>query len=51
MTPLPGAIATKPGACCLPFFGIKPTLLDPQTGEELKGDTKGMMLLIRVHNI
>lgn len=41
MTPLPGAIKSKPGACCLPFFGIKPQLLDPQTGAVLQGDAKG----------
>ena len=32
ITPLPGAIATKPGSATLPFFGIRPVVLDPQTG-------------------
>ncbi|WP_108721716.1 acetate--CoA ligase [Neptunicoccus sediminis] len=35
MTPLPGAIETKPGSCTLPFFGVQPVVLDPQTGEEI----------------
>jgi len=29
LTPLPGAIPTKPGAATLPFFGVKPVVLDP----------------------
>jgi acetyl-CoA synthetase len=36
MTPLPGVTPMKPGSCCLPFFGVDPVLLDPQTGQELK---------------
>ena len=35
LTPLPGATATKPGSATLPFFGIQPVILDPQTGEEI----------------
>ena len=35
MTPLPGATATKPGSCTLPFFGITPVMLDPTTGIEI----------------
>ncbi len=35
MTPLPGATATKPGSCTLPFFGVQPIILDPQTGAEI----------------
>ncbi|KAI8989276.1 acetyl-coenzyme A synthetase [Pilobolus umbonatus] len=38
VTPLPGAIATKPGSATFPFFGIKPIILDPTTGAELKGN-------------
>ncbi|MCY4459621.1 MAG: acetate--CoA ligase [Albidovulum sp.] len=37
ITPLPGAIATKPGSATKPFFGIKPAILDPNSGKELKG--------------
>jgi len=35
ITPLPGAHMLKPGAAGLPFFGVQPTLVDPQTGVEL----------------
>ena len=35
MTPLPGAIATKPGSCTVPFFGVEPVILDPQSGVEI----------------
>ena len=38
LTPLPGAIPTKPGSATKPFFGIQPAVLDPNTGEELKGE-------------
>lgn len=31
LTPLPGAIPTKPGSATRPFFGVKPVVLDPQT--------------------
>ncbi|MCA8869990.1 MAG: acetate--CoA ligase [Rhodobacteraceae bacterium] len=34
LTPLPGAITTKPGSATLPFFGVKPVILDAQTGKE-----------------
>ncbi|MDE3028577.1 MAG: acetate--CoA ligase, partial [Paracoccaceae bacterium] len=32
ITPIPGAISTKPGAATKPFFGIKPVVLDAATG-------------------
>ncbi len=35
LTPLPGATATKPGSATLPFFGVKPVLLDAHTGKEV----------------
>lgn len=35
LTPLPGAIPTKPGSATLPFFGIRPAILDPATGAEI----------------
>ncbi|MFN3292942.1 MAG: acetate--CoA ligase [Gemmobacter sp.] len=31
LTPLPGAIATKPGSATKPFFGVKPVVLDANT--------------------
>jgi acetyl-CoA synthetase len=35
ITPIPGAIPTKPGSATLPFFGIVPAIVDPQTGAEI----------------
>jgi acetyl-CoA synthetase len=47
ITPLPGAIATKPGSATLPFFGIEPVLVDDQ-GQKLKGnDVRGNLCLNR----
>ena len=46
ITSIPGAIETKPGAATLPFFGVKPTVLDPQTGTELRGnDVEGVLCI------
>ncbi len=33
LTPLPGAIPTKPGSATLPFFGIKPVVLEAESGK------------------
>jgi acetyl-CoA synthetase len=38
ITPLPGVTPTKPGSATLPFFGVKPVLLDPEKGEVLEGN-------------
>ena len=38
ITPLPGATATKPGSATFPFFGIRPVVLDPESGRELEGN-------------
>ncbi|MEO9819937.1 MAG: acetate--CoA ligase [Paracoccaceae bacterium] len=38
MTPLPGAHATKPGAAMKPFFGIKPVVLEPSSGDVVDGN-------------
>lgn len=35
VSPLPGSHITKPGSATLPFFGIKPDILDPTTGKIL----------------
>ncbi|KAJ9505183.1 hypothetical protein QJQ45_024879 [Haematococcus lacustris] len=35
ITPLPGAIATKPGSATLPFFGVEPVVVD-EKGNELQ---------------
>src|SRR5450759_4343823 len=46
ITPLPGAIPTKPGSATLPFFGIVPVLLSPE-GEELKTTEASGLLAIK----
>ena len=38
ISPLPGVTPTKPGSATLPYFGIKPVIVDATTGEELKGN-------------
>ena len=37
ISPLPGAIATKPGSATLPFFGVKPAIVDDD-GNVLEGN-------------
>jgi acetyl-CoA synthetase len=44
-TPLPGAIATKPGSCTLPMLGIDAAVVNEQ-GEEI-GANKGGLFVIR----
>ncbi|CUH37321.1 Acetyl-coenzyme A synthetase [Jannaschia seosinensis] len=36
LTPLPGATPTKPGSATLPFFGVQPVVLEPQSGEAIE---------------
>jgi len=38
ISPIPGVTPTKPGSATLPFFGIQPILVKPETGEEIKGN-------------
>jgi acetyl-CoA synthetase len=46
ITPLPGAIPTKPGSATKPFFGVQPVVLDPQTGQErTETQTEGVLAL------
>ncbi len=47
MTPLPGAIATKPGSATLPFFGIEPVILDPTSGKEIDENPAEGVLCIK----
>ncbi|KAI8812561.1 hypothetical protein BJ742DRAFT_24203 [Cladochytrium replicatum] len=47
LTPLPGCTPTKPGSATFPFFGIDVAVLDPATGEELKGNDVSGVLAIR----
>jgi acetyl-CoA synthetase len=45
ITPLPGAIPTKPGTATLPFFGVDAAIVD-RSGKEL-GPNQGGLLVIR----
>ena len=38
ITSLPGAIETKPGSATLPFFGVRPVVLDAASGEVIEGN-------------
>jgi len=44
ITPLPGATALKPGSATLPFFGVKPLLVDTD-GKPLEGAASGNLCL------
>ena len=44
ITPLPGAIPTKPGSATLPFFGVEPVLMDEE-GNELSGAAQGFLVI------
>ncbi len=44
ITPLPGATSTKPGSATLPFFGVKPVILDDQN-QRLEGACSGALFL------
>jgi len=43
ITPFPGATALKPGSATLPFFGIRPYILDNQ-GNLLEGSAEGILV-------
>ena len=44
ITPLVGAIDMKPGSATLPFFGIKPSIVD-QDNQEIKGPGQGSLCI------
>ena len=44
ITPLPGAIETKPGSATVPFFGIQPQIVD-QYGNVLEGPAEGILVI------
>ena len=46
ITPLPGAISSKPGSATLPFFGILPEVVDDQ-GNAVPYDTGGKLVVRR----
>jgi acetyl-CoA synthetase len=44
LTPLPGAIATKPGSATKPFFGVRPVVLDAASGAVQEAtETEGVL--------
>jgi acetyl-CoA synthetase len=44
ITPLPGAIALKPGSATLPFFGVQPGIVDSD-GNLLEGEAEGALVI------
>ena len=44
ITPVPGVTDLKPGSATLPFFGVKPALLDAD-GKEIKGPATGNLVI------
>ncbi len=38
ITPLPGCTPTKPGSATFPFFGVKPVVIEAESGKVLKGN-------------
>jgi acetyl-CoA synthetase len=44
ITPLPGAIPTKPGSATLPYFGVKPVVLEPD-GKRIAGPGSGVLCI------
>jgi acetyl-CoA synthetase len=46
ITPLPGAVATKPGSCTVPFFGIDAAIVNEQ-GEESPANAGGLLVTRR----
>ena len=44
MTPLPGAIGTKPGSCTVPFFGVSPKVLR-EDGSEAAPNEGGLLVI------
>ncbi len=45
ISPLPGAVPTKPGSATLPFFGVRPALVNAE-GQVLEGATEGNLVLL-----
>jgi acetyl-CoA synthetase len=46
ISPLPGAIATKPGSATLPLPGVVPVLVDAE-GRELQGEAEGNLCIAK----
>jgi acetyl-CoA synthetase len=47
ISPIPGVTPTKPGSATLPFFGVEPVLVKPETGEEIAGNSVEGALCLR----
>ena len=45
IAPLPGAIDAKPGSATLPFFGVRPAIVDGD-GRVLEGECEGNLVLL-----
>jgi acetyl-CoA synthetase len=46
ISPLPGAIPTKPGSATKPFFGVKPVVLEPASGAVIeKTECEGVLAI------
>lgn len=48
ITPLPGAWGLKPGSATKPFFGIKPVILEPESGKEIEETEAEGVLAIKM---
>jgi len=46
LTPLPGATALKPGSATIPFFGVKPGIIDTTTNKLIEGDGEASGALV-----
>ena len=46
LTPIPGAVPTKPGSATLPFFGVNPKVLDAASGAVQEAvETEGVLVI------
>ncbi len=46
ITPLPGATPTKPGSATVPFFGVRPVVLEAESGKVVDGNPATGVLCI-----
>jgi len=46
ITPLPGCTPLKPGSATFPYFGVKPVIMDGESGKVLKGNGVSGILAI-----
>jgi len=49
LTPLPGAIAMKPGSATRPFFGVVPGLIDAESNTLIEGEGEASGALVMTH--